>query len=78
MTGPGTYTKQFDKEIFDKIKIKSFKNSWEKVAPKKGGFSIEVPSFNLVYGNDQDEVKTPTFKHMMQTKKHIIFCLNVR
>ena len=57
MTGPGTYTKQFDKEIFDKIKIKSFKNSWEKVTPKKGGFSVDVPSFNLVYGNDQDEVK---------------------
>lgn len=51
MTGPSNYTKQFEKGIFDNIKIKSFKNSWEKITPNKGGFSVEVPSFNLVYGN---------------------------
>ena len=54
MTGPGNYTKQFDKEIFDNIKIKSFKNSWEKITPKKGGFSLEAPSFNTIYGNNDD------------------------
>ena len=51
MTGSGNYTKQFEKEIFDNIKIKSFKNSWDKVTPKKGGFSVDIPAFNMVYGN---------------------------
>ncbi|MEC4003253.1 TraB/GumN family protein [Flavobacterium sp. SUN052] len=54
MTGSGNYTKQFDKEIFDNIKIKPFKNSWDKIAPKKGGFTVDVPSFNSVYGNSDE------------------------
>lgn len=54
MTGPGSYTKQFDKEVFDNIKIKTFKSSWDKITPKKGGFSIEAPSFNTIYGNNDD------------------------
>ena len=56
MNGPGNYTHQFEKEVFDNIKIKDFKPSWEKVTPLKGGFSVEVPSFKTVYGNTEGEL----------------------
>lgn len=56
MTGSGNYTKQFENEVFDKIKIKPFKKSWEKIMPKKGGFSVAVPSFNYVHGNTDEKV----------------------
>ena len=51
MTGPANYVRQYENEVFDNIKIKAFKNEWEKIKPSKGGFEIEVPSFNLVFGN---------------------------
>lgn len=56
MTGSGNYTKQFENEVFDKIKIKPFKKSWEKIIPKKGGFSVEVPAFNYVHGNSDEKL----------------------
>jgi len=57
MTGMGNYTKQFEKEVFDNLKIKTFSNSWEKILPLKGGFSILVPSFNTIYGNTIETIK---------------------
>lgn len=57
MTGMGNYTKQFEKEVFDNLKIKPFSNSWEKIAPAKGGFSVLIPSFNAVYGNTTESIK---------------------
>lgn len=56
MTGSGNYTKQFEKEIFDNISIKPFIATWQTIMPKKGGFSITIPSFNFVYGNTKDVV----------------------
>ncbi|MGK4566209.1 hypothetical protein [Flavobacterium sp. 3HN19-14] len=55
MTGTGNYVRQYENEAFDKIQIKSFKNNWEKFTPEKGGFSVDIPSFNTVYGNNQDK-----------------------
>lgn len=57
MTGPANYVRQYENEVFDNIKIKGFKNEWEKIKPAKGGFEIEIPSFNFVFGNN---VKKPT------------------
>ncbi len=54
MTGSGNYVKQFENEVFNDIKIKNFKNSWDKVSTKNNDFSIEVPSFNFMYGNEQE------------------------
>lgn len=53
MTGVGTYVRQYENEVFNAIKLKSFKSSWERITPEKGGFSIEVPHFNSVAGNSQ-------------------------
>jgi hypothetical protein len=38
-------------KFFENIKIKPFKNEWEKIKPLKGGFEAEVPSYNFVFGN---------------------------
>jgi uncharacterized protein YbaP (TraB family) len=51
MTGPANYVRQYENEVFENIKIKSFKNEWEKIKSLKGGFEAEVPSFNFVFGN---------------------------
>lgn len=55
MTGPANYVRQYENEVFDNIKIKSFKNEWEKVKPLKGGFEAEIPSFHLVFGNNSEK-----------------------
>ena len=55
MNGAGNYVRQYEDEIFNKISLKTFKNSWERIAPKKGGFTVEVPYFHTVYGNTMDE-----------------------
>jgi hypothetical protein len=55
MTGPTNYVRQYENEVFENIKIKSFKTNWEKIKPKKGGFEIEVPAFNFVFGNNTEK-----------------------
>lgn len=53
MTGVGNYVRQFENEIFDNIKLKSSKETWETMMPNKGGFSVELPSFYSAYGNNK-------------------------
>ncbi|KQX09118.1 TraB/GumN family protein [Flavobacterium sp. Root420] len=55
MTGPANYVRQYENEVFENIKIKPFKNEWEKIKPLKGGFETEVPSFNFVFGNSVEK-----------------------
>ncbi|MBP4136512.1 TraB/GumN family protein [Flavobacterium geliluteum] len=55
MTGPTNYVRQYESEVFENIKIKSFKTNWEKIKPKKGGFEIELPAFNFVSGNTPEK-----------------------
>lgn len=55
MTGPANYVRQYENEVFDNIKIKPFKNEWEKIKAVKGGFEIEVPFFNSVFGNSVEK-----------------------
>ncbi|WP_035645336.1 TraB/GumN family protein [Flavobacterium sp. ASV13] len=54
MTGPSNYVRQYENEVFENIKIKPFKNEWEKIKPLKGGFEAEIPSFNFVFGNNTE------------------------
>ncbi len=55
MTGPANYVRQYENEVFENIKIKSFKNEWEIIKPLKGGFEAEIPSFNFVFGNNTEK-----------------------
>lgn len=54
MVGTGEYVKQYESQLFDKIEFKNFTSSWEKFSPIDGGFSVEMPSYNFVYGNEKD------------------------
>lgn len=56
MTGVGNYVRQFENEVFDNIKIKSFDSNWGKIAPKKGGFTVETPSFYTSHGDASEEL----------------------
>ncbi|HJY13024.1 MAG TPA: TraB/GumN family protein, partial [Flavobacterium sp.] len=55
MTGPANYVRQYENEVFENIKIKPFKNEWERIKPLKGGFETEMPSFNFVFGNSAEK-----------------------
>jgi len=55
MTGPANYVRQYENEVFENIKIKPFKNEWEKIKPIKGGFEAEIPYFNFVFGNSAEK-----------------------
>ena len=52
MTGSGNYVNQYEKQVFDEIKIAPSSDKWERVAPQNGGFTVDVPSFKAVYGNE--------------------------
>ena len=73
MIGNGNYTRQFEKEVFDNIKIKSFSNNWERITPLKGGFSVEVPEFNMVYGNTDETVKNVEIQAYNSSEKGYYF-----
>ncbi|MBC7525312.1 MAG: TraB/GumN family protein [Flavobacterium sp.] len=77
MTGSGNYVKQFENEVFDGIKIKNFKNTWDKISPKNGDFSVEVPAFNFIYGTEQEiETKIEIQAFDNQEKAHYFLTEN--
>lgn len=51
MVGNGNYVRMYEDEVFNKIKLKPYNDNWETFTPGKGGFSVSVPSYNIVYGN---------------------------
>lgn len=50
MAGEGTYTRQFENDVYNAISVKPINSAWKKTAPKKGGFSIEMPAYTATYG----------------------------
>lgn len=56
MIGSGEYVKNYENEVFNQIKLKSDSEIWENVSPNKGGFSIQIPSYHILYGNKVDSV----------------------
>ena len=56
MIGPGNYVRQFENDVFNSIKLKEFNTNWNQFNPEKGGFLVEIPSFNFVYGNSAEEI----------------------
>jgi uncharacterized protein YbaP (TraB family) len=51
MAGEGSYTRQFEGDIYSSITLKPITPAWKRTSPKKGGFSVELPSYNAVYGD---------------------------
>lgn len=54
MAGEEDYVRKFEDEVFNNISLKPVTEAWASVAPKKGGFSVELPSYNIVYGDTPD------------------------
>lgn len=52
LTGAKNYAKLYTKDIFESIQLKKFSNEWEKYSPSRGGFSVEIPSYFIVYGEN--------------------------
>lgn len=50
MAGEGTYTRQFENDVYNAISVKPITGAWKKASPKKGGFSVEMPAYTAVYG----------------------------
>lgn len=56
MNGNGSYVKLYENEVFPAVKLKKYSASWETVAPEKGGFSVNVPSYYAMYGNRKSPI----------------------
>lgn len=54
MGGEGDYVRKYEDEVFNNIKLKNYKQDWETILPYKGGFQVQVPSYNVVVGNKKE------------------------
>lgn len=57
MGGEGDYVRKYEDDIFNGIKLKTYKSDWETIVPYKGGFSVQVPSYNMVSGNKKENIQ---------------------
>lgn len=73
MIGAKDYVKQFEGEVFDNIKIKSFSADWEKIKPTKGGFSVEIPAFYSCYGDTTTDVNNIEIQAYDSSEKSFFF-----
>ena len=53
MAGEKNYVRQFEGEVFGNIIIKPIVSSWTDFSPKKGGFSVQLPAYRAVYGENE-------------------------
>lgn len=51
MSGDGNYVRRFEDDVYNNIIIKPQANTWVKATPKKGGFTAELPSYYISYGD---------------------------
>jgi uncharacterized protein YbaP (TraB family) len=56
MTGTGDYVRLYENQLFDKIEIKNLQSSWDSFTPLKGGFSVKLPSYSVIHGNEVDKI----------------------
>jgi hypothetical protein len=54
MSGEGNYVRQFENDVYNSINLKPISAAWKTMAPKRGGFSAELPEYTVVYG-DRDK-----------------------
>ena len=73
--GSGSYVKQYEQSVYDRLKIKRFNRTWEKVSPKKGGFSVLMPDFCVQYGNSEKSMSDVTFEAYDPQEKSYFFVI---
>jgi len=57
MSGEGEYVNKFGDEVYNNIKIKSYKQDFVDVVPNKKGFKVKVPAYYAFVGNKNDNKK---------------------
>ncbi|MFT3793567.1 TraB/GumN family protein [Flavobacterium sp.] len=75
MVGNGNYVRQYEAAVFDKIKLRPFASAWEKLEPRKGGFTVDLPSYHLMYGNDTEKPNNIEIQAYDDTEKGYYFLL---
>lgn len=73
MTGTGNYVRKYENSVFDNIKIKPFKNNWNKIEPIKGGFTVDAPAFSSIYGNTPGKAENIQLQAYDNTDKSYYF-----
>ncbi|MXN91442.1 hypothetical protein GR160_09390 [Flavobacterium sp. Sd200] len=56
MAGEKNYAQQFESEVFNNIVLKPTVQTWKAYTPKKGGFTVQLPGYSAIYG-DNDKAK---------------------
>lgn len=53
MAGEKNYVQQFENEVFANIVIKPVTQPWAAFTPSKGGFTVQLPGYRTVYGENE-------------------------
>jgi uncharacterized protein YbaP (TraB family) len=54
MSGEGDYVRKYEDEVYNNIKIKSYKQELTTVVPNKQNFKVTLPSYYTTVGNKKD------------------------
>lgn len=57
MSGEGEYVRKYEDEVYNNIKIKSYKQEFVTVIPNKKEFTVKVPAYHAFVGNKRDNKK---------------------
>ncbi len=57
MSGEGDYVRKYEDEVYNNIKIKSYKQEFVNIVPSKQNFKVKMPSYYSFVGNKNDNKK---------------------
>ena len=57
MSGEGDYVRKYEDEVYNNIKIKSYKQEFVNIIPNKQNFKVKMPSYYSFVGNKNDNKK---------------------
>lgn len=57
MSGEGEYVRKYEDEVYNNIKIKSYKQEFVNIVPNKQNFKVKMPSYYSFVGNKNDNKK---------------------
>lgn len=57
MSGEGDYVRKYEDEVYNNIKIKSYKQEFVNIVPNKQNFKVKMPSYYSFVGNKNDNKK---------------------
>ena len=75
MSGEGEYVRKYEDEVYNNIKIKSYKQDWATVVPNKQNFKVQLPAYYSFVGNKKDNKKLEDTEIYAfdEQEMHIIF-----